>query len=334
MDITFVPALTQGTDYSLKFKSSTKVVLTLMEGRQWRKDEGLLMATEIEAGGRKYPLAGGAGIRVASVLMNPSIKAGAGVVHNTQSKVISFDGSGFTSLAYTKVTLHPTKPEDYKLLAVQGNKILLQLLPDEEWLPLHLSQKLKDGKLIPLQVVSIDTGAGELKLPEPVTIGFVIADRPGEVCDDSCEFAFDGICDDGSKLVCGEVVECRDDKKKPSSGDVDGLDADGGDNEEFKVSACVKGTDCTDCGGVDTLPLPPGSKVDPCTNTCVNARDGVCDDPRGESNCGIGTDCQDCGPVGASNWTRSEDDGIGFYSYLRPVLGFNDALNCRLVGRR
>ena len=56
MDITFVPALTQGTDYSLKFKSSTKVVLTLMEGGQWRKDEGLLMATEIEAGGRKYPL--------------------------------------------------------------------------------------------------------------------------------------------------------------------------------------------------------------------------------------------------------------------------------------
>ena len=178
-------------------------------------------------------------------------------------------------------------------------------------------------------MVSIDTGAGELKLPEPVTIGFVIADRPGEVCDDCCEFAFDGIRDDGSKLVSGEVVECSGDKKKPSSGDDDGLDADGGDNEEYKVSACVKGTDC---GGVDALPLPPGSKVDPCTNTCVYARDGVCDDPRGESNCGIGTDCQDCGPVGASNSTRSEDDGIGLHSSLRPLLGVNDALYCRLVG--
>jgi hypothetical protein len=63
------------------------------------------------------------------------------------------------------------------------------------------------------------------------------------------------------------------------------------------VSACVKGTDCTDCGGVDAviddadqLGEDPGTET--CTNTCPYARDGVCDDPRGANYCKLGTDCQ------------------------------------------
>lgn len=87
------------------------------------------------------------------------------------------------------------------------------------------------------------------------------------------------------------------------------------EDDSYKVSACVEGTDCTDCGGVDAIidyskPLPPGSAVESCTNTCVYARDGVCDDPRGENYCALGTDCQDCGPVGNDNFTRSDDDGM------------------------
>merc|ERR1712146_29962 len=84
----------------------------------------------------------------------------------------------------------------------------------------------------------------------------------------------------------------------------------------YRVSACLEGTDCTDCGGVDaivdyTKPPAPDSGIETCVNTCPYARDGVCDDPRGANYCKLGTDCQDCGPVGADNFTRADDDGWG-----------------------
>jgi len=86
------------------------------------------------------------------------------------------------------------------------------------------------------------------------------------------------------------------------------------ENDGYIVSACVEGTDCTDCGGVDaivdfTVAPEPDSGIESCTNTCPYARDGVCDDPRGANYCKLGTDCQDCGPLGADNFTRADDDG-------------------------
>ena len=70
------------------------------------------------------------------------------------------------------------------------------------------------------------------------------------------------------------------------------------ENDEYQVSACVEGTDCTDCGGVDAIidwnaaVNDPDSVINVCSNTCIYARDGVCDDPRGANYCKIGTDCQ------------------------------------------
>jgi hypothetical protein len=65
---------------------------------------------------------------------------------------------------------------------------------------------------------------------EPITVGYIVKDscahHEGVFCDDSCEFAFNGVCDDSS----GSVVK--------------------------KLDACLAGTDCTDCGGVDALPAP------------------------------------------------------------------------------
>ena len=50
-----------------------------------------------------------------------------------------------------------------------------------------------------MQVAGVDTGGGEVLFEEPITVGWVVADRVGVVCDDSCEFAFDGVCDDGTE---------------------------------------------------------------------------------------------------------------------------------------
>ena len=49
------------------------------------------------------------------------------------------------------------------------------------------------------QVTGVDTGGGEVVFEEPITVGWVVKDREGVVCDDTCAFAFDGVCDDGTE---------------------------------------------------------------------------------------------------------------------------------------
>jgi len=118
-----------------------------------------------------------------------------------------------------------------------------------------------DNKKIPLQVASIDTGAGEVAFEEPVTIGFVVKDREGVVCDDSCEFAFDGVCDDGTTTDYYEYYEkygYYQDDKEGGTYSYENYEGDPADDyymeeDSYKVSACVEGTDCTDCGGVDAV---------------------------------------------------------------------------------
>jgi len=154
-----------------------------------------------------------------------------------------------------------------------------------------------------------------------------VKDREGVVCDDSCEFAFDGICDDGTETDYYYYYEYYGYYLDDDMGGYYSTSSYGGEayyayayddyymaDDGYRVSACLEGTDCTDCGGVDaivdyTKPPAPDSGIETCVNTCPYARDGVCDDPRGANYCKLGTDCQDCGPVGADNFTRADDDG-------------------------
>lgn len=137
----------------------------------------------------------------------------------------------------------------------------------------------------------------------PITVGFIVKDREGVVCDDSCEFAFDGICDDGR--TNDEDYHYEDDDLGGSYGEEQEPEDDYYATDSYKVSPCVDGTDCTDCGGVDKqvdydkLAGDPASGIQVCTNTCAYARDGVCDDPRGANYCEIGTDCE----VDSVKWT-------------------------------
>ena len=141
---------------------------------------------------------------------------------------------------------------------------------------------------------------------EPITIGYIIKDREGVTCDDSCEFAFDGVCDDGSEPndqyyyenynnyadddlggFYGEDDYAEDDEEYADDGEGEEGEEEGDDygygdsyyddyymeSEDYQVSACVEGTDCTDCGGVDaiidyTKPLDPelGIEVRYCCN--------------------------------------------------------------------
>jgi hypothetical protein len=367
------PPLLESVDYSLDVDSGNKMTLTLLDNKKWAKEASFLIVKAITLGGTKYNLAGEDGIRVAVVLANPVISPGTSNFHESQSKVISISGTGFTNVADTKITVRPTTGGSYKILGVSEDTVRIQLKPDFDWLPsfLSLSGEAEDKK-IPLQVTAVDSGAGEVEFDYPVTIGYVVADREGVVCDDSCDFAFDGICDDGTEAdyyyeyeyygyymdddlggyyyvgddaYSDEGVEDDDfdDEELDDIPEDDGYDDEVDDDEyymdddyystghregyyayayddyyaaddEYTVSACLEGTDCTDCGGVDAIPdyskaPAPGSDVESCTNTCPYARDGICDDPRGANYCQLGTDCQDCGPLGADNFTRIDDDG-------------------------
>ena len=362
MSLNLVPPLNEGKDYELEVQSKNKAVLRLKYGKKWRADPGFILASSIRVGSKEYNLAGSEGIRIAVVLQDPIITASTDSLHETQSKLLVISGQGFTNVADTKISLRPTPPGAYRIIGVLEDAIRVQLKPDNDWLPSFMSLKgEEEGKKIMLQVASIDTGAGEVTFDNPVTVGYIVQDREGVVCDDSCEFAFDGVCDDGTEpndeyyyqnyfnymddnmggfYYDGEYGEYEEGGEKKGGkggkgkrggggggGEEDGEEEDGEgetygvayddyymESDEYQVSACIEGTDCTDCGGVDAIvdyskPLPKDSGIESCTNTCIYPRDGVCDDPRGTKYCELGTDCQDCGPVGADNFTRSDDDG-------------------------
>jgi hypothetical protein len=328
---TFSPPLTEGVDYTQTYVNKNKVTLNLKSGRKWAPESGLLLVKTVKLDSKSYQLANGDGIRIATILEDPTVEAGDDRVHETQSKVVVISGSGFTNVVDVRVVLRPTAPNSYKVLSVSDDTIRLQLKPDYDWLPSFLTLGDSD-KEIPLEIASIDTGAGDVIFDSPIRIGLVVKDREGVVCDDSCEFAFDGVCDDGTEdemyynyyegggyyqdddfggyYADGEFAtgDAYDDEEEAFYDDYYMED------DELAVSACLKGTDCTDCGGVDAIIDysnldPEDSSVVICTNTCPYARDGQCDDPRGANYCILGTDCQDCGKVGEDNFTVVDDDG-------------------------
>jgi len=346
MRLVLDPPLENGKDYDMEVVSKNQLVLHLRSNKKWRAEAGFIIARSVRIGDKSYPLAGYDGIRIAVVLADPVITVSKENLHETQSKLLVISGAGFTNVGDTKVSLQPANPAAYKVIGVMDDAIRVQLKPENDWLPEFMSLKNEeDSKSIPLEISSIDTGAGEIKLDPPVQVGSIVKDREGVVCDDSCEFAFDGVCDDGSEpndeyyyqnyfnymdddqggyYYDDEYGEEYDDEEEEEGGegqedDEEGMYGEAYDdyymeNEDYEVSACVEGTDCTDCGGVDAIidyskALPSDSGLESCTNTCIYPRDGVCDDPRGTKYCELGTDCQDCGPVGADNFTRSDDDG-------------------------
>lgn len=184
-----------------------------------------------------------------------------------QSKVLVVRIRAFASSIYMDVSVRPSAPGIYKIVSVSYDTIRLQLKPRNSWLPSFITLTPSDRK-IPLQAIRLNTGG------DGVTVGMMVMDRLGVGCDDSCQFAFDGVCDDP-----------YDDYYKV---------------EKHLISACLAGTDCTDCGGVDAVVVILPSPEVFCT-------DGMCD-------------CQDCGKVGNNNFTGDVDISSHEFSIDRNIL--------------
>jgi hypothetical protein len=234
MSLELEPDIKEGVDYDLEVTTKSKLTLKLRTGKKWRQHSGFVVVKRVKIGDTNYELGGTHGAHVAMVLTDPRVEPGETSFHETQSKVVSLAGTGFSNVADTKVSLSPTEPGAYTVVDVSHGVIRLQLTSGSNWLPSSMSLAAdQTDKKVPLEVLGLDTGAGMVMYDQPIVIGYIIKDKAGVTCDDSCEFAFDGTCDYGT-----EGKESNHDRKRTRS--------------------CATGTDCTDCGGVDVSVLDQG----------------------------------------------------------------------------
>lgn len=306
-DLVFDPPLQRDVDYTVTANSDQQLELELVAGRSWCDWGGPLYLKSVacEARGVVKPvaLAYGQGIVVATILANPVVEVEPRRIYVTHTKRLEISGAGLTSAAAatTKIWLNPTSEDAYDLDEVDSFSIALQLKADAAWVPEDVTEET------PLVVVAVDTGAGRYELDEPV-VALVEPDPDGAVCDDTCEWALDGQCDDGSM----DSWYYDDDDNWNYYGD--DFAPEGGygyfyyDDYGSYSAPCDLGTDCSDCNGFIGPDDAADSQVVECDNSCRYSRDGTCDDVRTTSLCQLGTDCQDCGPASASNFTPWVDD--------------------------
>jgi hypothetical protein len=239
----FYPPMVKGIDYDLSsISTSGNLELTLKPGKKWKgtNGEGLIyMLALFYEDEWYYPPEGS--VTIAIIARDPMIIPSKQLIYETQTKLIRIDGIGLgISWQPTIPRFFPSWEANYNVHSNDDSSLFVT--SSSSWLPPQLSfhnssrKRLSDSSdtQIPLQVVSLGAFGGLVHLNPPVTVGIIIPDIEGVVCDDSCYIALDGMCDDGSR---------------PNSF----LDEETGQIEQFMDSYCERGTDCTDCGGVESL---------------------------------------------------------------------------------
>lgn len=271
--LVFSPPLYKGVDYKVLRATSDLVVLDLVAGKTWRQTAGHLMLMSIDNGDGPVEMAHGTGIVVADVAANPTIATSTARATASTTRRLSIYGTGF-SIDGTELTLEPTSRSAYDVEAVYENEVVLRLKEGKTWAALGSAESL------PLVVTKIDTAAGEYIFqdaygkPSPVVVALIVPDSAattggGDVmrCDDTCMWANDGVCDDGSKGRGGEDGSAggawwedddlggwySDEREEDADTEYDyGYaydDAYGYYGDDAAMPACIAGTDCTDCGG-------------------------------------------------------------------------------------
>merc|ERR1719482_2135575 len=163
------------------------------------------MLMSVDTGSGPVEMAHGTGIVVADVSANPTVATSTARITTSTTRRLSIYGTGF-AIDGTELTLEPTSRAAYDVEAVYENEVVLRLREGKSWAALGSAESM------PLVVTKIDTAAGEYIFqdsngkPAPVTVALVVPDSAattasGDVmrCDDTCMWANDGVCDDGSQ---------------------------------------------------------------------------------------------------------------------------------------
>ncbi|CBN78994.1 peptidase S1 and S6, chymotrypsin/Hap [Ectocarpus siliculosus] len=328
--LNFDPPIWAPDNYTVTVVSETELKLDLADGSLWSKYGGTLMVKGINVGDGEIELGGGKGVKVATILEDPTITEGEMHIYTTHTKHFPVHGTGFQSV------LDPSRPPTIVIDGISSSNYKIQDNWRDNVMTLSLLEgawaTVPEGEVTPIKIMSIDTGAGTVSLPSGVQIANVREDSSTNLCEDSCSFAADGQCDEpgvafGTSSSYGgsymgsyysDMLNYNpyglgwgyDDDANSFLGtnDYSGMYRYAGYDTTYQyygmtldddgffngMSPCDVGTDCTDCG---VKFVDDGT----CTNTCQHARDGYCDDPRASGVCPSGTDCQDCGPWGDGN---------------------------------
>ena len=272
--LVFSPPLYKNVDYKVLRATSDLMVLGLLAGKTWRQTAGHLMLMSIDTGDGAVEMAHGTGIVVADVAANPTVATSTARITASTTRRLSIYGTGF-SIDGTELTLEPTSRSAYDVEAVYENEVVLRLREGKTW------GSLGSAESMPLVVTKIDTAAGEYIFqdtygkPQPVVVALIVPDsaattKGGDVmrCDDTCMWANDGVCDDGSKGrgkdgdardgawwedddLGGWYSDEREDTDEFDQYDYGYMydDSYGYYGDDAAMPACIAGTDCTDCGG-------------------------------------------------------------------------------------
>merc|ERR1719472_214960 len=198
----------------------------------------------VDTGSGPVEMAHGTGIVVADVSANPTVATSTARITTSTTRRLSIYGTGF-AIDGTELTLEPTSRAAYDVEAVYENEVVLRLREGKSWAALGSAESM------PLVVTKIDTAAGDVMR-----------------CDDTCMWANDGVCDDGSQGARTKKDQDKggawwedddlggwySDELAEDLGDeydygYDYDDAYGYYGDDAAMPACVRGTDCTDCGG-------------------------------------------------------------------------------------
>mmetsp|Transcript_17583 Transcript_17583/g.60826 ORF Transcript_17583/g.60826 Transcript_17583/m.60826 type:complete len:1027 (-) Transcript_17583:210-3290(-) len=205
--LAFNPPLVKNVDYKVLRATTDVMILALLAGKMWRKTPGQLTLLSVDTGKGDVDMAHGTGIVVADIAANPTVATSTARVTASTTRRLSIYGTGF-SIDGTELTLEPTSRSAYDVEAVYENEVVLRLREGKSW-----GVVPKDAKeAMPLVVTKIDTAAGEYIFQDgagaaaPVVVAMIVQDSAatganGDVlrCDDTCMWANDGVCDDGSQ---------------------------------------------------------------------------------------------------------------------------------------
>lgn len=175
MSVGLEPQLKEGVDYYCFILGSNKMELSLKNGKKWRSNPGFLVVKTIKVSGEVFDIGGVDGIKIANVIADPLVLQRNVSYQETKSSLVTIKGHGFSNVQDTKVTIRPTVPGSYEVASVDDSSILLKLNSGASWIPSFVS--LDDPfKRIPLEVMSIDSGAGLITFSAPIAVGFIVKD--------------------------------------------------------------------------------------------------------------------------------------------------------------
>jgi hypothetical protein len=259
-DFQFDPPHIKGVDYDVEEVSSNELRLILKPARLWQGARStsadrtiFLRRLKLPGADRRWFFPPGLSVpvaRISSRILVQSPQPAQQLLHETQSKELSVLGRNFPVPGRQTVAPHLFEESELRLLfspPIRYEKLLVRMDGEQVklvqngsadglgWLDAAHSLRGQSG-VASYQLLLTGILSPRVDFDPPIPVATIVPDIEGVRCDDSCRFSFDGTCDDNEEDE--GVEEDKDDYYE---------------DDNRTTALCAKGTDCTDCGGVEAI---------------------------------------------------------------------------------